>query len=615
MEALFPDIRGGIVAIDTEGNDKGLGAEKGPGWAWKGGGELIGASFYTPEHSGYLAFGHIEGNNCDKQKALAYITDLIKNPDITPVFANSPFDLGWIRRETGFSTSRTVEDVQLMAPLIDEQKFSYSLDHLSLEYLDKRKNEEELNAYAAERGWKDVKSRMKDIPGHIVGRYAIPDAQLTYELHEKFKPLLDEEDLWNVYNLEKRLVPLLIEMRWRGVRVDLDYAEQLGKKYLQIEKDAIELVRRETGINISLTVAGDIAKVLDSLQIPYPLTEKAKKPSIKNSYLESLDNPLCQAIARARKFQKARRTFIENSVLENEHDGRIHASFNQLKAERDEDGKSTGTVSGRFSSTEPNLQQIPARDPEIGPAIRSIYLPEEGEQWGALDYSAQEPRVMTHFAELAEIQGAKEFADMYRADPRMDFHDKTRDAVRLVRPGFERKPAKIIGLGLAYGMGGGKLCRSLGFPTTMKFMFGKEIEVAGPEGQQVLDAFNQGVPWLKKMAKFCSDRAKARGYIKTPTGRKFRFPIIGGQRMYLHKAFNRLVQGTSACMMKTSMVECWESERIVPLATVHDELDISFGDKKILDRTEEIMRTAFPLTIPIVVDVEVGESWGASMGK
>ena len=644
-ELVFPEIRGGPVSIDTEGWDKGLAEDKGPGWAWEDGGEMIGVSFHFPEsidpatnepYNFYGAFGHIEDNNCDKIKLLKYTVDILSNPNFTPCFANSGFDLGWIRRETynegfEFFTKRLFDDVLIMAPLIDELKFRYSLDALGLEYLDQRKNETELEKYAAERGWKKYKDKLKFIPGGIVGRYANVDTRLTSGLKIVLYPKIAEEKLERVYLLEQRLVPLLIEMRWRGVRVDIDKTVETGKKYNQIMNDCIKYVKSETGVNIELTKATEIAEALKVVGIECPVTPKTGKPSVKNGWLKSLDHPLAKRIARARQYRQSNSMFIEGGILKYQQKGRIHATFNQLKAERDEDGKSTGAISGRFSSANPNLQQIPGRDEEIGPEIRSLFLPELGERWATLDYASQEPRVMVHFCELAErnkvsyykrrnwqfVSGAIEFADAYRANPAMDFHEKTRDAVRLVIPGFERKPSKEIGLGIAYGMGGGKLCRGLGLPTkmvTMRFNgVDKQIERAGEEGQKILDAFDTNVPFLRQMAECCSYQAKERGYICTPTGRKFHFPRIGGEYMFLHKAFNRLVQGTSACMMKTAMVVGFEEYDIVPLATVHDELDISFGTEEFLETVKTVMTTAFPLNIPILLDVGIGDNWGEAM--
>lgn len=644
-ELIFPEIRGGKVSIDSETEDKGLANELGPGWAWEGGGEMLGISFHFPEsidpatqkpYNFYASFGHIEDNNCDRSKALDFLVWILDNPDFSPCFAHAAYDLGWTRRETyklgrEFKTKRLFDDVLIMAPLIDELKFQYNLDSLGLEYLDRRKNEEELEKYANSKGWKTYKDKLKFVPGGIVGRYANVDTDLTSGLREKFEPLIIAEKLDRVYHLEQRLVPLLLEMRWRGVRVDIDKAVQIGKKYNQIMDDCVKFVKSETGKNIELTKAGEIAEALKIVGIECPTTPKTGKPSVKNAWLQSLDHPVAKRIARARQYRQANSMFIEGGVLRYAQRGRVHATFNQLKADRDEDNKSTGAVSGRFSSVEPNLQQIPGRDEEIGPEIRSLYLPEDGERWATLDYASQEPRVMVHFSELAErnkvsyykrrqwnfVSGAIEFAEAYRANPSLDFHEKTRDAVRLVIPGFERKPSKTIGLGIAYGMGGGKLCRGLGLPTIMvemKFKTGaKTIERAGPEGQKILDAFDSNVPFLRGMAECCSYQAQQRGYISTPTGRKFHFPKIGGEHYYLHKAFNRLVQGTSACMMKSAMVVGWEDYEIVPLATVHDELDISFGEESQLEIVKKVMTTAFPLNIPILLDVGIGDNWGEAM--
>ena len=146
-------------------------------------------------------------------------------------------------------------------------------------------------------------------------------------------------------------------------------------------------------------------------------------------------------VVEAREINKASTTFID-TLLKHSHEGRIHAEIHQLR------GDKGGTVSGRLSMSNPNLQQIPARHPTIGPAIRSLFIPEEGEQWGSFDYSQQEPRIIVHFAKQLDLAGSSEVAGAYINDPTTDFHQKVAEMANI-----DRKKAKTINLGLSYDIG------------------------------------------------------------------------------------------------------------------------------------------------------------------
>ena len=306
--------------------------------------------------------------------------------------------------------------------------------------------------------------------------------------------------------------------------------------------------------------------------------------------------------------------------------GRIHAEFHPL---RSDDG---GTVSGRFSSSNPNLQQVPARDPRMNTIIRGLFLPEDGEQWCAADYSQQEPRLTIHYAAERGCTRGQEAADRYNTDPDTDYHNFVASLVfGSVFTKQERNIAKMINLGLAYGMGGAKLCKKLGFTTVRKVgKNNQEYEVAGPEGQAILDKYHKEVPFIKELSQQYAQHANNHGYLTTMSGRRCRFsawePLSGGRalpyadavrvygqnnikRAFTHAALNRKIQGGSADMVKVSIRNLWRAG-ICPLVTIHDENGVSVPNKEKAKEVMEIMKTCVKLRVPLKVDGDLGPSWG-----
>lgn len=615
----LPENMGKLVALDTETYDPML-KTKGPSFAF-GAGYVAGWS-YSDElgNVGYLPVGHKYGGNIDKGPVVKWLRHLCSDPTRKLVFANATYDLGWLRAEK-IDVKCEIHDVQIMAPLIDENRKWYNLNSLSKTYLNEEKTNDELDRNLRDFGLKD-KGAMYMLPPDRVGIYAEQDAVLTRRLAEVFLQRIETEQLSKVYEVERRLIPCMLDMRMRGVRVDLDYAEQLRAKYLAKEKEAIELLRKHTGYRIDQWSAPSCTLALQHDGVEWPLTTKGA-PSITQDFLESLKNSeSAKLILAARKYQKAAGTFIENAILGHQERGRIHAQFNQL---RSDDG---GTVTGRFSSSDPNLQQVPARDEELGPEIRGCFLPEEGDQWGACDYSSQEPRLTVYWAAKARVPGGREAAQQYMENPDLDYHQMTADLC-----GITRKAAKTINLGLAYGMGGGKLCRSLGLPSVMKtitywdsYVRGevtKDIEKAGPEGEELLNRYHEAVPFIKGLADVATAQGNKNGYIRTLLGRRCRFTRIVNRYNResfdaTHKALNKLIQSSAADQMKMAMLTLYESGE-VPLLTVHDELGFSVKDEAHAKRLSQVMIDAIPLKIddelfvPNKVDVELGKSWGDSM--
>jgi DNA polymerase I-like protein with 3'-5' exonuclease and polymerase domains len=591
------------VAIDCETRDPQL-RTLGPGVRRDG--RIVGISFAIedgPAH--YLPIRHASGGNLPEEHVLSYLRDqaAVFRGDV--VGANLPYDLDFLAEEgIWFGACRSFRDVQVAEPLLDELQLSYSLDNIAARHGIPGKAEEGL--VEAARAWGlDPKAELWKLPARHVAPYAIQDVRLPLALLRRQERRIDEESLWDVYNLESRVLPILVKMRRRGVRVDLDQLDRIEEWTEEQEAEALDVVYTKTGIRIEL---GDvwrpepIARALEAIGVRVPKT-KTGKPSTKADVVNAIDHDAARAISRARRMNKVRTTFVQ-SIRDHAIGDRIHCTFNQLRAQK-EAGQILGAAYGRLSSIDPNMQQQPARDKELGPMWRSIYLPEEGASWGALDYSQQEPRMTVHYAVRTGCTRAEEAAYAYRTDPSTDNHQMMADLA-----GIERKAAKTIFLGLCYGMGGGKLCRSLGLPTRETTIRGRRVEVAGPEGEALLAKFDLQVPFVRELARKASLRAARRGYITTLSGRRCRFPRTPtGQYDWTHKALNRLIQGSSADQTKTAMVAMdaagWELQ-----LQIHDEMDLSVESREQAEEAAEIMRTCIELEVPSKVDVEIGPSWG-----
>ena len=419
-------------------------------------------------------------------------------------------------------------------------------------------------------------------------------------------------------DLETRLLPCLIDMTWRGVRVDLDKAERLRDELLKREKGVLQSIRKLTGMDVEIWAAQSIAKAFEKLELSYPRTEK-DAPSFTKSYLSDHEHELPKLIVEARNLNKTSGTFINTILKHCRSDGRIHSHINQI---RSDDG---GTVSGRISMNNPNLQQIPARDPELGPMIRGLFLPEEGDQWAAIDFSQQEPRILVHYAHVfgqnrnSPLRGAEEFVNMYNSDPKTDFHTMVAEMAQI-----PRKQAKTINLGMMYGMGVNKLADQLG--------------IEADEARDIIKQYHSRVPFVKGLMNGVMNRLNekdSKGELRSLLGRKCRFPLwepdgfemnkalpfedavktygdtVRLKRAYTYKALNRLIQASAADMTKKAMVDLYESGHL-PLIQIHDEIAMSVKTVADAKNIAKIMENALPLSVPNLCDVEVGPSWGSA---
>mgnify|MGYP001031172118 FL=1 len=587
------------IAVDLETYDPHL-LTCGPGWA-TGRGHVVGIGIATNNWQGYFPIRHEGGGNLDEGMVLRWLTNTLSSTKRDVIFHNALYDVGWLRRE-GIIVKGRILDTIVAAPLINENRYSYSLDNLGSFYCDEKKDESLLQDAALAYGV-NPKSEMYKLHAKYVGPYGEQDAALTLKLWNKLKVEIDEQGLQKILDMESKLIPLLLEMRWRGVRVDEEKAEQVSKK-LSTEEQKIQVeIKRKYGSDVNLWANASLQNIFEKNKLWFPRTEKGMA-SFQKDWLEGHEHELPQLIVRARKLNKARTTFIDKMIMEHAFNGRIHAEAHPMRNDRG------GTVSGRFSYSNPNLQQVPARDPEIGNMIRSLFIPEEGCQWGVFDYSQQEPRLTVHYASQMNLNGAEKAVAQY-TDDNADFHQIVADMANI-----PRKQAKTINLGLSYGMGKEKLIKELGIDDT--------------EAEKLFQQYHANVPFIRALQDQCARVAMERGYIKTFAGRHCRFNLWESRyertlplpleeakekygddlkRSYTYKALNRLIQGSAADMTKLAMIGLWE-EGIVPHLQVHDEVDISVENTEQANTITRIMENCVELAVPLLVDQELGKSWG-----
>jgi DNA polymerase I-like protein with 3'-5' exonuclease and polymerase domains len=595
----FPNLsKYNEIAIDLETKDPDL-VKMGSGSVSKNG-DVVGIAVAVKGWKGYFPIAHEGGGNMDRSMVLKWFQAVL-NTDADKIFHNAMYDVCWIK-SLGLTIQGKIVDTMIASALVDENQMRYDLTSCSRRYIGQGKDEVAL--YEAAKSWGvDAKAEMYKLPAMYVGDYAEKDAEITLELWQELKKEIIHQDISSIFNLETELFPCLVDMRFLGVRVDVQGAQQLKQQLVAQEKELLQKIKKETQVDVQIWAARSIEKVFQKLSLPYERTEKTSSPSFTKNFLSNHPHPLVKLITQAREINKAHTTFID-TILKHSYKGRIHAEINQLRSDNG------GTVTGRFSYSNPNLQQIPARNKDLGPRIRSLFIPEEGHRWGCFDYNQQEPRLVVHYASLQNLMGIDEVLDSYKKDE-ADFHSIVSEMA-----GIPRSQAKTINLGLFYGMGKNKLQAELG---TNK-----------QDAEDLFAKYHSRVPFVKQLMNAVMQRAQDSGRIRTLLGRLCRFHLWepnqfgihkplpheaalaehgpGIKRAYTYKALNKLIQGSAADMTKKAMIDLYK-EGITPHIQVHDELDISVSDNA--DKIKEIMEHTVELEVPNKVDYEHGNNWGS----
>ena len=596
----FPDLSNYCeIAIDLETKDTDL-IKMGSG-SVVGNGAVTGIAIAVEDWCGYYPIAHEGGGNMDRKMVLKWLQDVLNTP-ADKIFHNAMYDVCWLR-SIGLKIQGRIIDTMIASALVDENQMRYDLGNCAKRYTGKGKDEAAL--YAAAKEWGvDPKAEMYKLPALYVGAYAEKDAEITLALWQELKKEIAHQDIESIFKLETELFPCLVDMRFLGVRVDEEQASIEKKLLVGQEKQLLHEVKKETDVEVQIWAARSIAQVFDKLKLPYDRTLKTQAPSFTKNFLSNHPHELVKKIAQAREINKAHTTFID-TILKHSHKGRIYAEINQLR------GDNGGTVTGRFSYSNPNLQQVPARNKDLGPRIRSLFIPEEGHRWGCFDYNQQEPRLVVHYASLQNLYGVGDVLDAYK-EGNADFHKIVAEMADI-----PRLQAKTINLGLFYGMGKNKLQAELG--------------VNKERAEELFSQYHSKVPFVKQLMDNVTRRAQDSGKIRTLLGRLCRFHLWepnqfgihkalpheqaltehgpGIKRAYTYKALNKLIQGSAADMTKKAMIELYK-EGIIPHIQVHDELDISVKDDKQVEIIIKIMESAVELEVPNRVDYESGKNWG-----
>ena len=648
----FPDLTDAKwISIDVEAQDPNL-KNRGPGYI-RGDAKVCGVAVHAEQFCQYYPVRHAQGSNLAPNVVFEWLSDQAKHFQGELHGGNLLYDLEALHFEgVHFQDEVKYRDIQVAEPVIDEESFNgYSVEQLSQKYLDRGKEEELLREAASRyaKGFKngrgnrpialDPKTDLWMLPAQFVGPYAMMDVELPRRVWQEQVKIIDREDLWQIFNLEASLAPVLLKMRIEGVRVDLEKADSLVKVLTkEIDRYSTQ-IRNLVGFHPNTDSGPDMAKAYNALHFARPELNIAANlkftslgnPSFTAEWYASQTDPLSRIVLKKKKLSTLRDDFVIGDIIKENIKGRIHPQFHQL---RDND---RGTRSGRMSSTNPNGQQVPARhdddlwgpeSPNWAELVRGLFVPDIGKIWSKNDFSQQEVRLLVHFAGKAKMPGANIAVEAYRKNPKQDYHMFTTEVVNKISgKNFKRKKIKIVNLALSYGAGLDKLC----------FMLG----VSREEGKEILEDYHKALPFVRALSIKCTYVAETRGNLSTLLGRRQRFnlwepvpetrderesnrtrglsleqaqsmwPGRKLQRHGTHKACNRLIQGSAADQTKEAMRQLYYNHgRLTMALAVHDELSGGVDDVEQARLIKQVMENCVELMIPMVCESMTGPSWG-----
>jgi len=652
----FPNLSAAVrLSFDCETKDPEL-TLAGPGWG-RGKGHIVGWSLAAMDRQGntgswYFPMRHeVEPHdNMDPVQVMRFAQHALGDNTLPKVGANLLYDIGWMAEE-GVNVKGPFHDIQFAEAILDNTVDSVSLDTLAIKYLAERKQSDMLKRWAVEAYKTTEKTWRKDIyrsPPRLVGYYGEGDAHQPLRIIEKQWQIIARENLGEIYDLEHGLIPMLVAMRRGGVYVDVPGAYAFRGELEQDISRLYQELEHEFGYRLVNTKGDEssdsrqIGKLLDHLGVKYPRTAPTKtapngNPSIQKEWLEALKHPVSEKLLTIREYEKIKGTFVESYILDKNVNGFIYPLFHPLK------GESNGTKLGRFSSSDPNFQNIPSRT-EMGKRIRKLVPKRPGHHlYRKNDYSQIHYRILAHYAvddPNGPYGGAEDLRQSYINDANMDYHLRvymetaplmgwsTTDAKEIAT---RRRPIKNVNFSLLYGVG----------KETMVYKYLKGMTDA--EVNAFFDAYYRGAPYVKPTMKAIADEAQQFGYITTLRGRKVRFNLWEPrgynkeklialpyedaikrygqfiQLAFLYRAVNYKFQGSEPDIMKAGMLACWNSGVFdftgVPQITVHDELGWSQKDdspqmNEAFRFIQHTMEQTTQMRVPIKVDSTTGDTWG-----
>ncbi len=560
--------------------------------------EIVGLSFSTDKDKGFyipILYKEKIKNNFgedDLQCVLLMLKPILENEKILKIGQNIKYD-ALILKRFGINVNGLGFDTMLAAHLVSPETRSYKIDNLSLEFLNYRMMPiEELI------GTGRNQITMDEVELEKASYYAVEDADIALQLYKIFKVKLDENDLTDYYKqIELPLIDVLLDMEKEGAYVDKkllkSMSEELGKKLDQLIVD----IYKEAGTEFNINSTQQLANILFDMKG----LRQIRKRSTAEEVLKQLvtENPLPGLMLEYRKFNKLKNTYLDPfPELINPVTQRIHSSFNQTVA-----------ATGRLSSQNPNFQNIPIRT-DVGREMRKAFRPQE-EGWKILsaDYSQIELRIMAHLSNDSELIKAFENNE--------DIHTRTASSVfgvpiKDVLPEM-RRTAKIVNFGIMYGAGPFRMSNELGIPRS--------------EAQAIIEVYFKQYSGIQNYIDETLDQASSKKYVQTILGRKRPVWDIDSDNHIRREAAKRMainmpIQGTAAEMIKKAMISIHDKinsdvensgyNMAKMILQVHDELLFEVPDEQVEALTKMIvneMENAMPLSVPIVVDCGVGNSW------
>ena len=558
--------------------------------------DLVGISVAVePGEAAYIPFGHDYlgvPEQLSRELVLATLKPLLEDPSIKKVGQNLKYDMS-IFAQHGIALQGIEFDTMLESYVLDSVATRHDMDSLAEKYLG-----EQTIKFADVAGKGVGQLTFNQIALEIAGPYAAEDADITLRLHQVLWPQVSAHtSLGKVFtDIELPLVPVLSRIERTGALVDdtllFQQSQELALRLAELEREAWDLAGQEFNL-ASPKQLGDI--LFTKLEIPILKKTAKGAPSTKEEVLQelALDYPLPKVLIEHRGLAKLKSTYTDKlPVMINRTTKRIHTSYNQ-----------SGTATGRLSSSDPNLQNIPVRNAE-GRRVRQAFIPAEGSKMVAADYSQIELRIMAHLSEDPSLLAA--FA------AGQDIHRATAAEVFSTHPEQvtidQRRSAKAINFGLIYGMSA--------------FGLAKQLNIGRKQAAEYIDTYFDRYPGVLNYMNSVRSSAAEAGYVETYFGRRLYLPEInsrnGMRRQAAERtAINAPMQGTAADIIKLAMisVDDWLQNsdlRSVMIMQVHDELVLEVPEDELQVVSEGLMQrmeSAATLKVPLLVDVGVGNNW------
>jgi DNA polymerase I-like protein with 3'-5' exonuclease and polymerase domains len=591
-----------ILAVDTEAT--GLGPkDRAFGISWK----------FTNRHPEYIDI---------RERAARFFIQAYRDTRCPIVCHNASYDYRMLKNVGINLPIERLDDTVIRATLINEHELNYTLDALAFKYLGRKKDAEIYERMAELFGGRPTRhaqiARIAMAPSEIVSPYAKTDAELTHDLWQWQEDEIERQGIEAIAAFERSVMPAVIETEYRGIRVDVDAAERAVEALTVTIEEQLAKLFCLSGKTFNLNSPKQVRELYRPERVngqwqasngtPLPMTPKGE-PSFSADALQAIHDPLALSIIETRSLIKTRDTFLLGHVLRNAIDGRVYPRINQTK------GEGGGTGTGRFSYTEPALQQIPSRDEDIASLIKSIFLPDEGQIWLDADMDTFEVRVFIHLINNAQL------IQKYYENPLLDFHQHVAELMGLPRKAKHagEANAKTLDMAMLYSCGDGLVADMLGLPWEWsEWNKGGRIiryRKAGIQARELIEKYHQMIPGIRNLSMRASSIAKQFGYCETYAGRHLRFQHGYGT----HKASALTTQATAADINKKNWLlirEALDGEGHLLLNT-HDSYGISVPEnwRPIWSRIQKAVQEGHPwMRVPLILELSgIGKNWWSAI--